>query len=481
MIIKSDFKSYNACPRQYALKKTGLKESPESYVVTRRFAQGEVVGELALNLFDDVHVIDPSQPLKKRISLTQDALKEKRFIAEASFSYDQAFCAVDILEQTPEGVTLYEVKSKTKIEKELIEDAAYQTYIVKNAGLDVTKIVLIYVNNNYIRHGDIDVNAFFLQENITEKVNAYLDKVPQTLEKMKTQTEIPEFVPVSACKECPFKAHCYQDLPEDSMVNLYDYRFKTKRYLEGARTLKDMLSYEPNLTNVQKRQIAYHYDLSLADYVNHKAIKRYLNQLEYPIYYLDFETLDYVIPPFDNASPNEKLPYQVSLHIESEPSASIKHEELLINPPEDPREEMIEFLIHHLGTQGSIVVYHKTFESKVIEVLGERFPQYQEWLENIKERIIDLKEPFTQGMIYTRAMGNSFSIKNVYPAMVPEKKTAYKDLDTVQNGTDAMAALEELPRLNDSDKKKVRKQLLDYCELDTLSMVEILDKIRIIL
>lgn len=480
MLIKSDFKSFNACPRQFAFKKAGMEEAPESYVVTRRFAQGEAVGELALKLFNDVHVIDPNQSLKKRISRTQEALKEKRFIAEASFSYDNAFCAIDILEQTSEGVTLYEVKSKTKIEKELIEDAAYQTHIVKSAGLNVTKIVLIYVNKTYIRRGDINVNQFFHQEVITEKVNAYLDKVPQTLKKLQAQEEIPEFVPVSACNECPFKSHCYQNLPEDSMVNLYDYRYKTKRYLEGARTLQEMILFEPKLTEVQKRQIDYHYD-SLPDYVDPKAVFAFISQIEYPIYYLDFETLDYVIPPFENTSPNEKLPYQASLHIEPNKGGLIKHEELLINPPEDPREQMIKFLIHHLGTQGSIVVYHKTFETKVIEVLEKRFPQYQELLRGIRIRIIDLKEPFTKGMIYTDAMGNSFSIKNVYPAMVPEKKNAYKELDTVQNGTTAMEALEKLSLLSESKKYKVRKQLLDYCELDTLSMFEILDKIRIIL
>lgn len=481
MVIKSDFKSFKACPRQYALKQTGMEEAPDSYVVTRRFSQGEKVGAFALHLFEDVHMINPHQALYQRIADTTQALKDKRFIAEASFSYEGAFCAADILEQTPEGAILYEVKSKTEIKKEMIEDAAYQFTIAKNAGLKIKKVVLVYVNKTYIREGELEVFKFFKQEEITEKVRALTDSVLNSLQKMKTQSGIPDFVPVSACRDCPFHDYCFDKLPEDSMVHIYDYRSKTKRYLEGARTLQDLLEYEPKLNKLQTRQIAYHYDASLPDYIDINALQSFINRIEYPIYYLDFETLDYVIPPFVNTSPNEKLPYQASIHIEIQNDEPLVHRELLINPPEDPREKMIQFLIHHLKTKGSIFVYHETFEKKVIEVLGERFPQYQKSLERIKGRIIDLKEPFTQGMIYKHEMGNSFSIKNVYPAMVPSKKDSYNYLDTVHNGTDAMEVLESLPKLSEREKEKSREHLLAYCKLDTKSMVDIIKEIRIIL
>lgn len=113
------------------------------------------------------------------------------------------------------------------------------------------------------------------------------------------------------------------------------------------------------------------------------------------------------------------------------------------------------------------------------EVLGAQFPHFQELLEGFGNRIIDIKGPSTEGMIYSHAMGNSYSIKNVYLAMVPENKNAYKDLDTFKNGTDAMKAFEEIPLLSVSDRLKTSKELLEYCKLDKRSMYDTIKHISI--
>lgn len=481
MIIKSDYKQYLACPRQYALHQQGTQKAEEPYIVQRRYAQGEKVGAFALTWFNGVHKINPNQSLKNRILETQNALKNSRVIAEASFAFEDAFCAVDVLEKSATGWNLYEVKSKTNIETDMVEDATYQAYILKKSGISIDRVFLMYVNRSYVMEDAMEVQSFFKVEDITVKVTPRLKEVSNTLTRMKQQKVIPEFIPVRACNECPFKSHCFGNLPEDSMVNLYGYKKKTKKYIEGARTLEDMTVFEPKLNEIQRRQIAYYYDNQRTPYINQRALQGFVRQITYPIYYLDFETLDYVWPPFSHTAPNEKLPYQASLHIEPQEGDPLEHFEFLMEPPEDPRPSMIDFLINHIGSQGSIIVYHKPFEKGVLEVLAERFPEHADALHGMIDRLVDLKDPFVQGMIYTREMGGSFSIKKVYPAMVPEKKNAYKDLVNVQNGTDAMMGLETLPYLEQNEKRELRSQLLAYCKLDTLSMVEILDKIRIIL
>jgi hypothetical protein len=156
----------------------------------------------------------------------------------------------------------------------------------------------------------------------------------------------------------------------------------------------------------------------------------------------------------------------------------LEHFEFLMDPSQDPRLPMIKFLLHHIKEKGSILVYHSTFEEGIIQTLADRFPKYQMELLKRVEWIIDLKEPFTKGMVYKKEMGNSFSIKSVYPAMIPEQKDAYKNLDTVHNGSEAMQVLEALPTLKGVDYQKARTQLLEYCKLDTLSMVEIHHKLN---
>jgi hypothetical protein len=75
-------------------------------------------------------------------------------------------------------------------------------------------------------------------------------------------------------------------------------------------------------------------------------------------------------------------------------------------------------------------------------------------------------------------MNGSYSIKYVLPSLVPEFEKAYKELDGVQNGSQAMNAFARLSTLDEDEKQKLRALLLEYCKLDTLAMVKILGKLR---
>jgi hypothetical protein len=473
MIIKSDYKDFLECQRKYALKKLDTPEDEPNFVLARRNELGSTVGLLAHELFEDLIVIPANVPLKHRILYTEEALEKGLPIAEASFSYEDAFCAIDILEKKALGYAIYEVKSNTSVDPTMIDDAAYQTYIALQNGLSITEVYIVHVNNTYLKEGDIDPHQYFTTQDITEDVFERLDIVPETLDHVRNQALTPPFKPISACKECPFHSTCYSALPEDSMVKLYNYRKKTKMYEEGVRTLDEYIHYDPNLNDIQKRQIDFYYEKDPKPYLNPQALFVFMKQFTYPVYYLDFETLDYVIPIFDHSAPNEKLPFQASIHREEAQGSPLKHTEFLMDTDQDPRIPMIEYLLETLKDEGSIIVYHQTFEKGVIKILAERFPQYEDPLLKLLDRIIDLKEPFTKGMVYHKEMGNSFSIKSVYPAMVPDQKMAYKNLDTVHNGSEAMQVLEALPRLKGDDYQLARTQLLEYCKLDTLSMVEI--------
>ncbi len=86
--------------------------------------------------------------------------------------------------------------------------------------------------------------------------------------------------------------------------------------------------------------------------------------------------------------------------------------------------------------------------------------------------------PFQQKHYVTPSMQGSYSIKYVLPALVPEMQQAYKELDGVQNGDEAMQAFANLSKLDETEKEKMRNALLAYCKLDTLAMVRVLEKFR---
>ena len=78
-------------------------------------------------------------------------------------------------------------------------------------------------------------------------------------------------------------------------------------------------------------------------------------------------------------------------------------------------------------------------------------------------------------------MQGSYSIKYVLPALVPEFEKAYKKLEGIQNGSQAMRAFASLHVKSEEEQKEIGKQLLAYCELDTLAMVRVLGRLRSII
>ena len=62
--------------------------------------------------------------------------------------------------------------------------------------------------------------------------------------------------------------------------------------------------------------------------------------------------------------------------------------------------------------------------------------------------------------------------------LVPEFEKAYKDLELVHNGSEAMNVYANLKNLSTEEKIAYKKALLEYCKLDTLAMVRILEVLR---
>ena len=78
-------------------------------------------------------------------------------------------------------------------------------------------------------------------------------------------------------------------------------------------------------------------------------------------------------------------------------------------------------------------------------------------------------------------MKGKHSIKIVLPLLVPEMAEAYKELDLIHNGGEAMQAFSILGDIEDPGKiMRIRESLIEYCRLDTLAMVKILEKLKLV-
>lgn len=178
-------------------------------------------------------------------------------------------------------------------------------------------------------------------------------------------------------------------------------------------------------------------DTDVRPYIEKDAIKQFLRELEYPLYYLDFETFNTAIPLFDGVRPYQQIPFQFSLHKVDEHHQS-KHYSFLADSQEDPSPRFIEELRKVTGDEGSIVTYNQSFEQGILEELGKTFPEYRDWVKHIYTRLIDLLEPFRNFIYYHADQKGSASIKTVLPVLTGK---SYDEMEISSGDSASLAYL----------------------------------------
>ena len=203
-----------------------------------------------------------------------------------------------------------------------------------------------------------------------------------------------------------------------------------------------------------------------------------MNTLSYPLYFLDFESEMPVVPKYVGTKPYQQIPFQYSLHYIETEGGPLLHKEFLAESGPDPRRALAVRLCADIPETACVLVFNDTFEKTRIKELAAAFPDLAEKLLNIRENIRDLLDVFRDGAYYNRAIGGSFSIKSVLPAMFPDDPALdYHALEGVHNGGEAMTIFPEIQFMSPEEREITRKNLLKYCELDTLAMVKIWEEL----
>ena len=503
-LSKSKYTKYCQCDKALWLKmyKPELEEVDDA--TKRRFEQGNEVGDLAMGLFGDykeahAEKADGSLDLAAMTEQTRQWMAEGvENICEASFLYHGNYCAVDILRKTPGGWAIYEVKSVTypdekdpkKIDK-YSPDIAYQKWLLTQCDVKVTGTYLVCLNKEYVRHGDLDIPNLFIAVDMEEKIAGDLLAVPVNVERaMKTMERMDE--PTTdlnmGCHKpypCGFWKYCTRHLPQPSVFDVYGgkgrggFTFEKKLNCYNAGDITFDRLCVKDLGDIQNLQVAC--TLDQCELINRDGINEFLAELQYPLYFLDFESMQDAIPQYDDAKPYAQLCFQYSLHIKMSPDAPFEHKEFLApSNGSDPRRELAEQLCRDIPMGVCTLVYNKDFECTRLKEMAEIYPDLADHLLDIKENIKDLLVPFRKGYYYVPAMGGSFSIKSVLPALFPDEPSLnYHNLDErVQNGGDAMTIFPKIKDMDPAEAAETREALLRYCELDTWAMVKVWEKLQ---
>ena len=491
MLSKSKYCAFVQCPRNLWLKTYKPELATPDASIEARMEAGNEIGDLAMQLFGEfvevtAYKADGRMDLSAMISQTNALiLQEQPVICEASFSYNGNYCAVDILKREGNGYAIYEVKSSTHVNEIYAVDVSYQKYVLEHCGINVTGTYLVCLNSDYVFDGVLDIHKLFKIVDLSNHVAEQYEYVEGNIAAANAIMDDP-IEPLYGLSEgcnkpyhCPFWEHCSSHLPKPSVFDVYKISFanKIEYYNSGIITYEDIKNTTEMRNHIRSLQI--HHELEeLETYVDKKGIKNFLDTLSFPLYFLDFETMQLPIPQFIGTRPYAQIPFQYSLHYLESPDGELKHTEFLGISGEDPRRSLAEQLCRDIPMNVCTLAYNKGFECGRIKELAEYFPDLAEHLLNIADNIKDLIVPFRAGHYYNRAMGGSFSIKSVLPAIYPnEPALDYHNLEGVHNGGEAMELFPRIKDLSFDEQTTARQNLLKYCELDTYAMVKVWEEL----
>ena len=481
-ISKSQYLKGIQCPKALWFYRHRPDLKPEvSEAQQYLFDTGHEVGELATHYFGSgVEITAAYYEVDKAIKSTKDFIRQGQntiFEATAS-SPDGGYSRIDILNKVDraDAWDLIEVKAATAVKDYYLDDITFQRYAFANAGYNIEKSILMHINNQYVRTGELNVNELFTLEDCTDIVLKILSEIKGNLKNLiaiVNRSQEPEIDIGDHCRspfECDYMHHCWQHVPEYSIYNIFSGSKRDELLANGIIEIVDIPdSFETTERQYIDIQSSKHNQI----HKDQEGIREYLDTLIYPLYFLDYETIFPAVPLFDNSRPYQQVPFQYSLHIQQKKDGMPTHVEFLHTGLEDPRPDFVQSLIENCGKKGSVVVYNRSFEAGINNQLAADFPEFSDRIDNITERMVDLLIPFRSRWLYHPAMRGSASLKNVLPAFVPE--LSYDKLAIADGGAASRIYLNCIAgKVSKKDRTQIYQDLKDYCYQDTFAEVKLL-------
>jgi hypothetical protein len=482
-LSKSLYTTGVQCPKALWLQKYRPEVSDDfSAEVEVILEAGKDVGMYAQELFPGGVLVPYEElSLSEQLSLTRESIaKGAATIYEATFSHDQILVKADILHSGAEGWELYEVKSTTKEKENFLDDIAIQYYVLTGAGLHVAKACLVHLNREYVRQGPIEAGKLFTTVDLTEEIRSMQPDVIARLAAMRAmlQADMPDIDIGPQCSTpytCRFHGHCWAHIPENSV---FDFRGQGRPngfdlYRNGTVKMEDV----PHKILGWRQKLQLDGILHQKNHFDKKAVKEFLDSLWYPLCFMDFETTYMVpLPLFDGMRPYEQLPFQYSLHVIEKEGREPVHYEYLAKEMKNPCEEFLANLLAVIPAGACILVWNQAFEKRILRELAGKFPGRKDEIDAVVENIRDLMIPFRDKSIYHWKFGGSYSIKNVLPALV--EGYSYEDMAISNGGMASGAWVGMVKEIDMEIRGRVYMELFEYCHLDTMAMVRILESIK---
>lgn len=488
-LSKSKLIAFRQCPKRLWLEVHSPQLREDSKATLAVFKTGHQVGAIAQHLYDpqgEGAVIDlQAEGIGPAIARTKSLLGGMVPIFEAGFAATGAMAFADVLlPVVVDGQSAWrmvEVKSSTSVKAYHQDDIAIQAHVARASGVTLSGVALAHIDTTWVYGGDGDYNGLLVEKDLTESAFSRADEVRAWIAAAHAVVALdaaPDLATGLQCTNpfpCSFSAHCQQGdaSPQFPVTWLPRIQSQSLKTYISERAVVDMRDVPSELLNARQLLVR---DCTVRDecFFDAAGARRDLERYPLPAYFLDFETIQFGVPKWAGTRAFQMLPYQFSLH-HLNAQEVLSHQEFLDLSGSDPSLSFASRLVTLCAEEGPIFVYNSGFEGSRIFELAQRFTALREPLLAIKQRLVDLL-PIAQNRFYHPSQQGSWSIKKVLPAIAPELR--YDQLAGVKDGDMAMQAYLEAvdPGTTRERKEEIRAQLVSYCALDTLAMVQIWEK-----
>ena len=485
-LSKTKLLAYRQCPKRLWLEIHKSKLCVYSAATEASFEVGHKVGDIAQNLYDPKgkgsKIKLDQNNLSAAIALSTELLTLSNPIFEAGFSAGGARAFADVLlpgkKASKKVWRMIEVKSSTSVKDYHRDDAAIQAFIARSAGVPLSAISLAHIDSSWVYPGGKDYSGLLLENDLTEEAFARSDEVKAWIAEAQLiagKRKEPALCTGKHCGdpyECGFLEYCQSQEPLIEFPVNWLPRIQTKALKDhideiGATDLRHV----PDALLNERQLCVKKHTLAKKVYFDAAGAASDLKPHKLPAYFLDFETIQFVVPIWKGTRPYQQIPFQFSVHRLAR-SGKLDHQSFLDLSGNDPSKAFADALIANCGDRGPVFVYNASFEKTRIGDLAVRFPKLKAPLLAINARVVDLR-PIAEKRYYHPSQQGSWSIKKVLPAIAPD--LSYDDLDGVQDGGMAqLAFMEAIAPVTSAERKaQILEQLLKYCGLDTFAMVRL--------
>ncbi len=412
------------------------------------------------------------------------AMRKYNWLQDCWFEYQELKVNVPFMKKTKMGWTIYFISKSNFPKANELNNWRYVIEVLRRNKVQIDEVLAVHFNKDYVRQDYLDfekvfkVSSFFYNskgkdpkmiKNALLERRIHLDPLLRKIKKYRNKSPLKRELKCFKKGKCNFYNDCFPDeinAPNDSTLTLVGGKEKYELYDQGILRL-----HEIQLKDVEGNRLQYaQVNASKKDglHFDSVGVKGWLDQVEYPLTFLDFEWETFLLPPYKGMKPFEIMPFQYSLHVLTK-DGTLSHFEFLGEG--NCREELLQSLLKNCPEKGSIISFNADAAEKLrIKELGKQFPKVKKRLMKIQRRMMDLSFPFTMGMVYDVRQRGNYSLKALMRFM---DHSGYESLD-IQQGMDAVLQWRAFENeRNPLEKDKIRKQLLAYCEMDTYSMVVI--------